>query len=115
MEPDRDDGDRGGVQVSAEQKSDLYYAVNEMMAHLGCHGEIDTRHKAVRDVMVELARIDRDCPDYETAINASRYLHLRSKSLDTIGDGGVFAGLTPKNVVLNGQDLDEAIDRERIK
>jgi hypothetical protein len=42
--------------------------------------------------------------------DAARYRFLRAKSLDTIGQGGVFAGMTPQNLVLNGADLDVAID-----
>lgn len=42
--------------------------------------------------------------------NARRYEWLRARDLDTIDKGGVFAGMTPKNVVLNGDDLDAAID-----
>lgn len=39
-----------------------------------------------------------------------RYAFLRSRSLDAIQTGGVFAGKTPDNIVLNGEDLDAAID-----
>lgn len=39
-----------------------------------------------------------------------RYAFLRARSLETIRAGGVFAGKTPDNVVLNGDDLDAAID-----
>lgn len=42
--------------------------------------------------------------------DAERYRWLRERDLGTISHGGVFAGMTPKNVVLNGDDLDEAID-----
>lgn len=45
--------------------------------------------------------------------DAQRYEWLRSRPLNTIARGGVFAGLTPDNVVLNGDDLDAAIDRAR--
>ena len=48
----------------------------------------------------------------KTEREAMRYRWLRRKNLDTIQRGGVFAGLTPENVVLNGEDLDRAIDRE---
>lgn len=41
---------------------------------------------------------------------AKRYAYLRERSLDAIKSGGVFAGMTPDNVVLNGDDLDAAID-----
>lgn len=46
----------------------------------------------------------------DTELNAARYLWLRERGLDTISQGGVFAGQTPENVVLNGEDLDQAID-----
>lgn len=36
----------------------LYTAVNEMMAHLGCAGEIDTRHPAVDAVMQALRTVE---------------------------------------------------------
>lgn len=42
--------------------------------------------------------------------DALRYRWLRSRDVDTIGNGGVFAGKTPENLVLNGDDLDRYID-----
>ena len=42
--------------------------------------------------------------------HARRYKWLRLRDLDAIQSGGVFAGQTPENVVLNGDDLDAAID-----
>ena len=44
------------------------------------------------------------------ARDAGRYRFLRSRDLETINNGGVFAGVTPDNIVLNGTDLDAAID-----
>lgn len=44
------------------------------------------------------------------ARDAARYRWLRARDLETIGQGGVFAGMTPQNVILNGHDLDDAID-----
>ena len=44
------------------------------------------------------------------AEHAARYEWLRSRDLDAVEKGGVFAGKTPDNVVLNGADLDAAID-----
>ena len=44
------------------------------------------------------------------ARDAARYRWLRARDLETICQGGVFAGMTPQNVILNGQDLDAAID-----
>ena len=44
--------------------------------------------------------------------DADRYRYLRNRDLDTISRGGVFAGLTPDNLVLNGIDLDKEIDTQ---
>lgn len=44
------------------------------------------------------------------ARDAARYRWLRERDLATITKGGVFAGLTPDNLVLNSIDLDAAID-----
>lgn len=45
--------------------------------------------------------------------DAERYQWLRSRDLETINHGGVFAGITPQNMVLNEETLDEAIDAAR--
>lgn len=42
--------------------------------------------------------------------DAERYKWLRERDLETLHCGGVFAGQTPDNIVLNGETLDEAID-----
>lgn len=42
--------------------------------------------------------------------NTERYQVLRQADIDTIRNGGLFAGLTPENIVINGQDLDERTD-----
>ena len=44
------------------------------------------------------------------ALDAARYRWLRSRDLETISQGGVFAGMTPQNVILNEDDLDQAVD-----
>ena len=46
--------------------------------------------------------------------NAARYSWLRERDLGTLRDGGGFAGVTPENMVLNGEDLDAAIDTQRL-
>ncbi|WP_196691211.1 hypothetical protein ACJKIJ_20990 [Pseudomonas aeruginosa] len=49
--------------------------------------------------------------DYESMQkDAARYRWLRERDLETIRQGGVFAGMTPENIVLNQEDLDAAID-----
>lgn len=40
----------------------------------------------------------------------ARYRWLRDRNLETINQGGVFAGITPENMILNGVDLDAAVD-----
>lgn len=42
--------------------------------------------------------------------DAQRYAFLRGRDLETINRGGIFAGKTPDNMILNGKDLDDAID-----
>lgn len=42
--------------------------------------------------------------------DAERYRYLRDRDLTTIHQGGIFAGLTPDNVVVNGDHLDRYID-----
>lgn len=41
---------------------------------------------------------------------ANRYRYLRAADIDAVHKGGVFAGKTPENLVINGVDLDEEID-----
>ena len=47
------------------------------------------------------------------AANQRRYLQLRSADIEAIQKGGIFAGITPDNVVVNGEDLDQALDAVR--
>lgn len=42
--------------------------------------------------------------------DAERYRWMRERDLETVHRGGVFAGVTPENLVLNGNDLDDRID-----
>lgn len=58
--------------------------------------------------------LERDSQE-QTTIDAARYNFLRERDLDTITKGGVFAGMTPRNVVLNGADLDAAVDAAMLK
>lgn len=44
--------------------------------------------------------------------DAVRCRWLRERDLETIRQGGVFAGMTPENIVLNQEDLDAAIDEQ---
>ncbi|WP_302409317.1 hypothetical protein [Comamonas kerstersii] len=62
----------------------------------------------VIDVMNECAT--EASTENTTARDAARYRYLRERDLETINQGGVFAGMTPENVALNGEDLDQACD-----
>lgn len=46
----------------------------------------------------------------DLAHDAARYRWLRERDLDTIDQGGVFAGKTPDNIVMNQEDLDAHVD-----
>lgn len=49
------------------------------------------------------------------AVDAARYRWLRSRDLASIDKGGIFVGQTPENFVMNGDDLDKAIDLAIVK
>lgn len=57
--------------------------------------------QAILGLIAEVERLRTD---------AARYRWLRERDLETISRGGVFAGMTPKNIVLNLEDLDAEID-----
>lgn len=57
----------------------------------------------------ELARMREELEQYKR--DAERYRWLRARDVDTIHKGGVFAGVTPDNLVINEEDLDAHIDR----
>lgn len=44
------------------------------------------------------------------AADARRYRYLRSRDLNAVHRGGLFAGKTPENIVINGVDLDRRCD-----
>lgn len=44
-------------------------------------------------------------------IDSKRYQLLREADIDAIKKGGVFVGITPENLVINGIDLDAEIDK----
>ncbi|QKL02641.1 hypothetical protein GEV39_15115 [Pseudomonas sp. NY5710] len=48
-------------------------------------------------------------------LDAERYRWIRHRNLDTISQGGVFAGITPQNLVINEETLDEAVDAAMAK
>ncbi len=64
-------------------------------------------------LMLKTYGLHLDGKDSELATrnaDADRYRWLRERPLDSICKGGLFVGMTPSNVVINGDDLDAAID-----
>lgn len=55
----------------------------------------------VDEIVSELRQLTAD---------ANRYRYLRAADIDAVHKGGIFAGKTPENLVINGIDLDEEID-----
>lgn len=64
-------------------------------------------NEAIKLAVHESLEIERARDVYADAM---RYRFLRGQDIDQIKKGGVFAGMTPDNIVLNGTDLDDAID-----
>lgn len=60
--------------------------------------DFSREHEEAKEALLRLAK------------DARRYRWLRERDLDAIHAGGVFAGQTPQNLVLNGEDLDGAVD-----
>lgn len=94
---------RAVAEPSAEEAAALYRA--SMTETKG--GFTEAIHHFAR---VLLSRYGAHKPDGGDAKDAKRYRWLRERDLDVIVDGGVFAGKVQDNVVLNGIDLDSAID-----
>ncbi|WP_048646581.1 hypothetical protein [Nitratireductor soli] len=62
----------------------------------------------------DLCSLCQDSLQEELARDAARYRYLRNRQTRPadMAAGGVFAGRTPDNVILGGEDLDRAIEAE---
>ena len=58
----------------------------------------------------QLGLVDRK-KESQIEADARRYRFLRNADIDSIEKGGLFAGKTPDNIVINGEDLDAEIDK----
>jgi hypothetical protein len=91
------------MKIRAENEVEILKAENE---------KLKAENRELKDVKLGLSwafgelKIDAE----NLRKDAERYRWLRSRDLDTISDGGVFAGMTPQNMVLNEETLDEAVD-----
>jgi hypothetical protein len=74
------------------------------------HAEAAIRHVALLREDIEAYLAKQQVEQEPMSDDEKRYQYLRNRPLDTITSGGVFAGLTPENIVLNGDDLDKHID-----
>ena len=103
---------RGIIESIAIERDDTFNRGVEVSAQYIDH--LSTRHsRAVRDLKTSSAQgVVAGDADADVKTDAMRYRHLRHKDVDTIYSGGVFAGQTPQNYVLNKDDLDKAIDAE---
>ena len=92
----------------------------EDMSELNRDGDVfreylDISNKHLKEAHQQIADLRIECDALQklfdaAAVDACRYRWLRDRDIDAIDNGGVFAGLTPDNVVINGEDLDAAID-----
>jgi len=95
---------QGWMIVPVEPTDEMLFALLDGGLFKYLKNAVNTR------AMLAAAPLDADTAE---ARDAARYRWLRERDLDTIKAGGVFAGKTPANVVLNGEDLDVAIDDAR--
>lgn len=65
---------------------------------------------AVCKHLADLGLIDKP-KETELKADARRYRFLKNADIHAVYSGGLFAGKTPDNIVLNGSDLDEEIDK----
>ena len=74
--------------------------------------QTELRKKELRTLLSTPQPCSRSHPTQQglDALDAARYRWLRERDLETVHKGGVFAGMTPENYVINGVDLDAAID-----
>ena len=108
--------DIGDFVDSNGHSAKMLKATHDLMRALGSRMEAKLEDAAKAHCCVSPVCGDSCCdcngalPQEMVRKYAKRYAYLRERSLDAIKSGGVFAGMTPDNVVLNGGDLDAAID-----
>lgn len=81
--------------TSMEATEQVLLAARELLA---------ANPQAILKLIAEVEHLRKD---------AARYRWLRERDLETISRGGIFAGMTPENIVLNLEDLDAEIDAAR--
>lgn len=104
----------------------LFYGMATPAVVLGVIADLDRYKAACQVLTAQVAVLQSDANSWQSGYDrgrrmasklsqaerkhVDRYLWLRRRELNSIRAGGVFAGMTPLNVVLNGKDLDKAID-----
>lgn len=95
--------DSGGEQLEVLVTTQKVGALTPHDLRLNAEAELETERQRADMLKIENAELRRD---------ADRYKWLRERDLQSISLGGYFVGQTPQNIVLNGIDLDLAIDTE---
>lgn len=65
----------------------------------------------VSAALADAARSDNKVACRDDVADAKRYRYLRERDCDTIHKGGIFAGMTPDNYVVSGEELDAELDK----
>jgi hypothetical protein len=73
-----------------------------------CDGKLPIEFRLRDDDELRLRTFLCEC--HQSRRDAARYQWIRNRDLETIAEGGVFIGVTPENVVINGEDADAYID-----
>jgi hypothetical protein len=94
---------------TAEQAEGVRASLSERLI-AAIEGECDGLAITDEQASNVLAYLQYGSPLDDVRRDAERYRKLRDADINAIHKGGVFAGLTPDNVVINGEDLDIAVD-----
>jgi hypothetical protein len=100
---------RADLAPTAEQAEGLRASLSERLI-AAIEGECDGLAITDEQASNVLAYLQYGSPLDDVRRDAERYRKLRDADINAIHKGGVFAGLTPDNVVINGEDLDIAVD-----
>lgn len=83
-------------------------AIATLAEQLSPGDEIKTLRLVNKTFALHIGRMEQQLQ--ERNADAARYAWLRDRDLESINLGGLFVGRTPDNLVVNGDDLDAAID-----
>jgi len=101
--------------IDAATRAGIPKLVRQRLTRTYAEIQDSMKHGGRSRLLEEVDRLDRECDTVKAERedlrkNADRYLVLRHADVDTVHNGGLFAGLVPDNVVINGEDLDQRTD-----